>query len=259
MLLNVKTTAATLLLLAMTGAPSLAQEPPSKPSPQPAPQPPPRWPDGTIGLGSTPGAEGYWQVRPGAGGGANPLNIPGPVTPKPDQVPFQPWARAVYQNRQKEAETNYPPTVRCKPAGGPAFWSSPGFDIVQVPGENKIYIINIAGPHSWRVVYMDGRPHPKDLRPSYLGHSVGRWEGDTLVIESVGFNEKTWIHGSYPTTKQLKIVERITRPALNLLTYRFTIDDPGAYTKPWDAGGWNNTRWLPKDEPFEYICQDDRF
>jgi hypothetical protein len=124
MLLNVKTTAATLLLLAMTGAPSLAQEPPSKPSPQPAPQPPPRWPDGTIGLGSTPGAEGYWQVRPGAGGGANPLNIPGPVTPKPDQVPFQPWARAVYQNRQKEAETNYPPTVRCKPAGGPAFWSS---------------------------------------------------------------------------------------------------------------------------------------
>jgi hypothetical protein len=63
-------------------------------------------------------------------------------------------------------------------------------------------------------------------------HSVGRWEGDTLVIETVGFNEKTWIQGSYPTTKQLKVTERLARPALNLLTYRVTIDDPGAYTKP---------------------------
>jgi hypothetical protein len=106
---------------------------------------------------------------------------------------------------------------------------------------------------------MDGREHPKDLEPSYYGHSVGHWEGDTLVIDSVGFNEKTWIHGSYPTTKQLHVIERITRPALDLLTYRFTIDDPGAYTQPWEAGGWNNSRWPPGDEMFEYICQDDRF
>ena len=248
MLLNGKITAAFVLMFAMAAGPSFGQDPP------------PRWPDGKVGLGSTPGAEGYWQVRPGAGGGSNPLNIPGPVAPKPDQVPFQPWARALYQYRQGEfSQTNYPPGVRCKPGGGSAFWSSPGFDIIQVPGLDKIFIVNIAGPHSWRVIHMDGRQHPEKLRPTYLGHSIGRWEEDTLVIDTVGFNEKTWIQGSYPTTKQLHVIERIARPLLNLLTYRVTIDDPGAYTKPWEAGGWNNSRWLPGDEMFEYICQDDRF
>ena len=223
--------------------------------------PPPRWPDGTVGLGSTPGAKGYWQVRPGPGGGSNPLNIPAPPNPRADEIPLKPWARAVYEYRQNEyTQTNFPPPVRCKPGGGPAFWGSPGFDIVQAPELERIYILNIAGPHSWRVVYMDGRSHPEgdDLRPTYLGHSVGHWEEDTLVIDSVGFNEKTWIRGSFPTTEQLHIIERISRPALNMLTYRATIDDPGAYTEPW-LMGWNNTRWLEDAEMFEYICQDDRF
>jgi hypothetical protein len=248
MLKLVKTTTATVLLFAIVACPAFGQDP--------APQ----WPDGTVGLGSTPGAEGYWQVRPGAGGGSNPLNIPGPVNPRAVDVPLQPWARALYEYRQNEfTQTNFPPTVRCKPGGGPAFWNSPGFDIVQVPDLDEIYIVNIAGPHSWRVVYMDGREHPEDLRPTYLGHSVGRWEEDTLVIDTVGFNEKTWIRGSYPTTKQLHVIERIARPALDFLTYRVTIDDPGAYTEPWDAGGWNNSRWLAGGEMFEYICQDNRF
>ena len=77
---------------------------------------------------------------------------------------------------------------------------------------------------------MDGRPHPTgdDLRPSYLGHSIGHWEGDTLVIDSVGFNEKIWVIGAFPSTEQLHIVERITRPSLKALKYEATIDDPGA-------------------------------
>ena len=133
---------------------------------------------------------------------------------------------AVYEYRQNEyTQTNFPPPVQCKPAGGSAFWSPPGFDFVQAPELERIYILNIAGPHSWRVVYMDGRAHPEseDLRLTYLGHSVGHWEEDTLVIDSVGFNEKTWIQGSFPTTEQLHLIERISRPALNLLTYRVTI------------------------------------
>ena len=128
----------------------------------------------------------------------------------------------------------------------------------------RVYLLNIAGPHSWRVIYTDGRPHPTGaaLRPSFFGHSVGRWEGDTLVIDSVGFNEKQWLAGSYPTTEQLHLVERISRPNLKTLIYEATIDDPGAYTAPWTVRWQINEKtassWIEGGEIFEYICQDDR-
>jgi len=126
----------------------------------------------------------------------------------------------------------------------------------------SIFILNMAGPHSWRVIYMDGRPHPQGdaLRPTFLGHSTGEWVGDTLVIDSVGFNEKQWAVGSYPNTSQLHLTECITRPNLSTLTYEVVVDDPGAYTKPWTAR-WtisqaSASKWIPNGEMFEYICQD---
>ena len=109
---------------------------------------------------------------------------------------------------------------------------------------------------------MDGRPHPdgRELRPTFLGHSVGRWEGDTLVIDSVGFNEKQWLAGAYPTTEQLHLTERISRPNLKTLVYEATFDDPGAYTKPWSMRWTINEKtassWIAGGEMFEYICQD---
>jgi hypothetical protein len=151
-----------------------------------------------------------------------------------------------------------------KPADGTGFFNAPGFEIVDVPEEKKIYILDIAGPHSWRVIYMDGRPHPPvdELRPTYLGHSIGRWDGDTLAIDSVGFNEKQWVAGSYPTSDQLHMTERISRPNLKTLSYEMTIDDPGVYTRPW-SGRWTITeatpsKWIAGGEMFEYICQDSR-
>jgi hypothetical protein len=219
---------------------------------QPA-EPTPRWPDGRMNLGSTADKKGYWEVRPGLGG-----------LPRAADVPFQPWARALYDYRTSRTDL-HPPLVGCKPAAGPGFFNAPGFEIVDVPDLKSIFILGIAGPHSWRVVYMDGRPHPTgdDLRPTYLGHSVGRWEGETLVIDSVGFNEKQWVAGSYPTTEQLHLIERITRPNLKTLVYEVTFDDPGAYTKPW-SGRWTITettasKWIPGGEIFEYICQDSRY
>lgn len=211
---------------------------------------PPRWPDGRVNLGAAPGAKGYWEIRPGGLGG--------PGYPSADAVPFKPWARALYDFRQREGLNS--PLVNCKPAGGPSFFNSPGFEIVQVPELEKIFMLNIAGPHSWRVVYMDGREHPDNLRPTYLGHSIGHWEGDTLVVDSVGFNEKFWVRGSYPTTDQLHLVERFSRPTRTSFTYEVTIDDPGAYTGPW-SGGWTidestSSSWIENGEPFEYICQD---
>jgi hypothetical protein len=154
--------------------------------------------------------------------------------------------------------------VGCKPAGGPGFFNAPGFEIVDVPELKSIFILNIAGPHSWRVIYMDGRPHPAGdaLRSTYLGHSIGTWEGDTLVIDTVGFNEKQWISGTYPTTDRLHLVEKISRPNLRTLNYEVTIEDPGAYTAPW-TGRWTISQasassWMAGGEMFEYICQDTR-
>jgi hypothetical protein len=201
-------------------------------------------------LGSTAADKGYWEIRPGLGG-----------TPRPDDVPLQDWARALYQYRVGKTDL-YPPLVRCKPAGGPGFFNAPGFEIVEAPDLQSVFILNIAGPHSWRVVHMDGRAHPAKLQPSFLGHSIGRWEGTTLVIDTVGFNEKQWLAGSYPTTDQLHLVERISRPNLKTLSYEATIDDPGAYTKPWTIRWTINEKtassWISGGEIFEYICQDDK-
>ena len=215
------------------------------------PEPAPRWPDGHVNLGSTAAQKGYWEVRPGLGG-----------FPRAADVPLQPWARALAQFRNSKNDL-YPPAVRCKPSGGPGFFNAPGFEIVEVPDERKIYILGIAGAHSWRVIYMDGRPHPPAdrLRPTYLGHSIGRWDGDTLVVDSVGFNEKQWL-GSYPSTGQLHMTERVSRPNLKTLSYEMTIDDPGVYTRPW-SGKWTITettasKWIAGGEMFEYICQDSR-
>jgi len=222
-------------------------------APAPAAAPPaPRWPDGRVNLGASPDRKGYWEVRPGLGG-----------FPRAADVPMQPWARALYEYRTSRTDL-YPPLVRCKPAGGPGFFNAPGFEIVDAPDERRVYLLNIAGPHSWRVIYTDGRPHPTGaaLKPSFFGHSIGQWEGDTLVIDTVGFNERQWLAGSYPTTDLLHLVERISRPNLKTLIYEATIDDPGAYTAPWTVRWQINettaSSWVEGGEVFEYICQDDR-
>ncbi|HEY1241145.1 MAG TPA: hypothetical protein VGF16_11340 [Bryobacteraceae bacterium] len=239
------------ILLLLCG-PAISQE--KKPAPpaavsQPT-EPAPRGPDGHVLLGSSPGKNGYWEVRPGLGG-----------VPRPDTVPFQPWARAVYQYRQSTNGKDSP-LVACKAAVGPAFFNAPGFDFADVPEQKSIFILNIAGPHSWRVIHMDGRAHPtgENVRPTFLGDSVGHWEGDTLVIDTVGLNEKQWPVGSYPTTDRLHLTERISRPNLRTLTYEATIDDPGAYTMPWTVRWTINEKtassWIAGGDIFEYICED---
>src|SRR5262245_56616344 len=245
------------VLIVLAGVPGLAQRgqrdaPGVAVVDSPPPEPTPRWPDGKVNLGATPDKKGYWEIRPGLGG-----------APRPADVPFQPWERALYQYRAGRTAL-YPPLVRCKPSAVPVFFNAPCFEIVDTPELKKIFILNVAGPHSWRVIYMDGRLHPTgdDLRPSFLGHSVGHWEGDTLVIDTVGFNEKQWIAGSYPTTEQLHLTERISRPNLKTISYEYTVDDPGAYTAPW-TGRWTITdktasSWIAGGEMFEYICQDSR-
>jgi len=169
-------------------------------------------------------------------------------------VPFQPWARALYAYR---SEQFFEPHTRCKPSGGPRQFLTPyGVEFVDAPELKRMFIVDIGGPHTMRIVYMDGRPHPKDLSPSYLGHSTGRWENDTLIIDSVGFNERFWMdRQGLPHTEKLHLVERITRTDPNILKYQVTVDDPGAYTSTWTTG--IVLRWTPGAELFEYVCQDN--
>jgi hypothetical protein len=171
-------------------------------------------------------------------------------------VPYQPWARAVAQDRR---QNQFEPHTRCKPSGGPRQFLTPyGVEFVEMPELQRIFIFDVGGPHTFRTIYMDGREHPKNFVPDYYGHNVGHWEGDTLVVDSVGYNEKFWIdRGTHPHTEQLHLIERFTRLDFNNIRYEVTVDDPGAYTKPWS--GQFNLRIMAGDELFEYICQDNNF
>jgi hypothetical protein len=104
---------------------------------------------------------------------------------------------------------------------------------------------------------MDSRAHPGNPEPSYYGHSTGKWEGDTLIVDTVGFNEAFWISRGIPTTDRLHMIERFTRTDSNTMKYEVTIDDPGAYTAQWTAGFLLS--WDPGLELFEYVCQDNNY
>lgn len=229
---------------------------------RPPSAPTPRWPDGRVNLGPVPGEKGLWEGNAGATLATNPpggLDNPNMYLAsnlKLADVPFQSWARAVYEYRQAET-TKDDPHVRCKPSGGPRMYHTPyGLEFIEMLEEKRIYIMSVGGPHSWRIVYMDGREHPKDLDPSFSGHSTGKWEGDTLVIDTVGFNEKFWLtREGIPHTSALHLIEKFTRENHDRLRYEATIDDPGAYTAPW-TGGWY-IDWRAGEEMYEYICQEN--
>jgi hypothetical protein len=171
-------------------------------------------------------------------------------------VPFQPWACALYEYRQANFERDAPHS-RCKPFPGPRqVGTAYGFEIVEMRDVQRVFLFDIGGPYSYRIIFMDGRSHPKDLEPTYTGHSIGRWDGDTLVVDTVGFNEGSWIEAEgFPHTDRLHLVERFTRVDFNTLKYEVTVDDPGAYVKTW-TGGFN-LRWNLGAELFEYVCQEN--
>jgi hypothetical protein len=226
---------------------------------KPAPAPTPRWPDGRVNLGAPLGEKGVWERR-NEHLAINPGSYQAAATKTArvhiDQIPLQPWARAL-TNFRHELSLASEPYTRCKPAGGPRQFMSPyGLEIVDLPDLKRIFVFNISNAQSYRTIYMDGRSHPKDLKPTFMGHSIGRWDGDTLVIDSVGFNEDFWMNrDGLPHTSQLHLVERITRTDFDTLNYEVTIDDPGAYTAPWTSGyALGFTRG---NELFEYMCQEN--
>jgi len=209
----------------------------------PPPAATPRWPDGKPILGSIPG-------KPVDGWGAGVTTLPQGML---DQVPFQPWARAAYDIRQID---QFEPHTRCKASGVSRQFSTPyGTEFVEVPDLKRMYIIDNGGPNSYRIIYLDGRQFPAKIPPTNYGYSIGHWEGDTLVVETRGLNEKFWMDTrGTPHTQQLKFTERFTRLNMETMEYQATIDDPGAYTRPWTTTKFQLRR-RAGEEPFEYICQ----
>lgn len=222
---------------------------------------PPRLEDGTVNLGPPPGSMGFWTANNGRLVN-DPNNYEAARREMNSRVniedaPLQPWTLALTNYRQDTFIASEPYT-RCKPAGGPRQIMSPyGFEIVQMPEMERVYILTVSNAMSYRTIYMDGREHPAEiLRPTYLGHSIGHWEGDTLVIDTVGFSERSWTNrDGLPTTDKLHLTERLTRSSLNDMDYTFTIDDPGAYTAPWTSGF--GVEWNADQEVFEYMCQEN--
>jgi len=212
------------------------------------PLPAPRSPEGRalLGVGATPKDKGIWLSGP---------VIPDPLGLKGD-VPLQPWARALAADRRTH---QLEPHARCKPSGVARVFLTPyGVEIVERPDLQRVYIFDIGGPHTYRTIYLDGRGHPASRAGDYYGHSIGWWEGDTLVVETTGFNEGFWIdRGALPHTEQLKTLERFTRVDMRTIRYELTIDDPGAYTKPFT--GRLNLIWEAGTELFEYVCQEANY
>lgn len=219
-------------------------------------RPVPRWPDGRVNLATVPGEKGHWiRTRRELVVDANTAN-PLPDDRKITEIPFQEWSKELFNYRRAHDDRDSP-HARCKPDAGPRqIGTAYGFELVEYPHLQQFIIFDIGGPQTFRIIYMDGRPHPQNLIPSYYGHSIGRWEGDTLVVDTVGFNERHWIDPEgLVHTDQYHQIERFTRTDFNTLKYEVTVDDPGAYTAPWTAGFL--LRWNTGAELFEYICQQN--
>jgi hypothetical protein len=211
------------------------------------PRPAPRDANGRAILwGENPKDNGLWLPV---------FGITDPILAVP-KVPFQPWARAVYDDRQKH---ELEPHTRCKPSGVARQFLTPyGVEFVELPELQRIYIFDVGGPHTYRTVYMDGRPHPRDLTPSFYGHSIGWWEGDTLNVDTIGYNEAFWLdRRGLPHTEALHTLEKFTRVNQAQVKYEVTVDDPGAYTAPWTTTF--NLRRENGQELFEYICQQANY
>ncbi len=208
----------------------------------PTPGPAPRNAEGRAILGSAPGQKGVF--LPG-GGGAQTVQAAEPI-------PFQPWSKALLADRNRN---QLEPHTRCKPSGFVRQFLTPyGVEFVELPEIDRIFIFDIGGPHTYREIYMDGRTHPVNPTPTFYGHSIGWWDGDTLVVDTIGYNEGFWMdrRGS-PTTEKLHTLEKFTRTNSLTVHYESMVDDPGAYTKPWTSAF--DLRWENGTELFEYVCQ----
>jgi hypothetical protein len=216
----------------------------------------PRTPDGKPNLTASvprttddkPDLSGIWRQPNGV---KYTINLAADL--KPGDVLFQPPAAELYNLRQSTLSKD-DPVGYCKLPGVPQMSAVPyPYKIIQNPG---LIVILFEAFATFRQVFTDGRGLPKDPNPTWMGYSVGKWEGDTLVVESAGFNDSTWLDtGGHPHTDALHVTERYHRRDLGHMDLQITINDPKAYTKPWTVS--YPLQLLPDTELLEYVCNEN--
>ncbi|HEY7444308.1 MAG TPA: hypothetical protein VH702_21445 [Vicinamibacterales bacterium] len=198
--------------------------------------PAPRLPNGTPDL------SGVWQ-------GGGPVGNIAQGLPPGEVIPLLPEARKLMESRLSKDD----PEANCLPTGVPRIAPYP-WRIVQTP--THIFFLFEGNIHSYRQIFVDGRKHPVDPDPTWYGHSIGHWEGSTLVVDTIGFNDKFWFDfKGHPHTERLHIIERYTRTNVGTLVNQITIDDPGAYSRPFTVSF--TARLAPGEELMEYICNEN--
>ena len=202
-------------------------------------RPVPKLADGTVDL------SGVWTD----GGGQE---IPSLLKPGELDAILQPWAKKLMGSRNDGQD----PYNNCMPGGPLRITGGFAWRFVQHPTTNATHIFQLqeGNAHTYRQVFMGGRKHPEDPSPTWYGHSIGRWDGNTLVIDTIGLNDKFWLDGSgIPHTEQLHLVERWTRTDFNTLRREVTIEDPGTFTRPFTVV-YTAKLAEPGNEIIEYIC-----
>jgi hypothetical protein len=170
----------------------------------------------------------------------------------PEAPTLLPWAEA--KTKENAARPGDDPRAQCLPSG---VVRTNMFDLAKfVHTQSLLVILTEGSVPGMRQVFLDGRTHPADPSPTWLGHSIGTWDRDTLVVDTIGFNDKGWIDGiGHPQTERLHVIERFRRPDLGHLELEITIDDPGAYSKPWKVR--RSLLLAPDEELQEYICNEN--
>jgi hypothetical protein len=228
----------------------------------------PRTPDGRPDLSAPaprtvdgkPDLSGIWRPDAGSAGTRNigetllsPYFVDIMTDLSPQTVPFQPWAEVLYR-RHRERNMMDDPTARCQPTGVPALDTYPlPFKVLQMPG---LVVILYENNTDFRQIFTDGREHPRDPQPTWMGYSVGKWDGDTFVVESIGFNDRSWLDRSgHPHSELLRVIERFRRLDVGRMDVQITIDDPRAYTRP--IIFTQAQKLMPDTELLEHFCTDN--
>jgi hypothetical protein len=173
--------------------------------------------------------------------------------PEGNPAPYQPWAAKKVQDEFNQRGFNDPVT-RCLPPGVPRIFASALFpiQIVQTP---KLVVFLYEYMDLFRIIPLNAK-HPDDIVPSYMGDPVGHWEGNTLVVDVTGFNDKTWLQGTGTFhSEDLHVTERFTRINKDQINYEATLDDPKVFTRPWVI---KNTMMLREGTRVqEYVCAEN--
>ena len=172
---------------------------------------------------------------------------------KPEDVPIEPWAQTLL-NQRLQNDGKDSPQAHCKPSGVPWVDAIPlPYKIIQTP---RLILILYEENSIFRQIFLDGRHPVQDAEPRWMGYSSGRWEGDVLVVDTVGINDKTWLDAmGHPHTENLHTIERFRRRDAGHIEIEVTIDDPKAYTKP--ISYTQKATIQPDEDLLEYFCTEN--